>query len=174
VTRRLVLLLLGTIAGAVGVASCTTLLSSRQSPQPPPEPVLPPGPLRAALEALLETILPDGEYPGYRTTGVLAHVTSVFILAQRPSPPLRDLLDGLDRRARARADRDFAGLGPAERREVLLELERRPEAWALGFGRLRTEAFNAHYAHPAVWKALGFRHPPQPSGYMDYQERPGG
>lgn len=172
-TRRLVLLLLGMIAGAAGAASCTTSPSGRRSVQPA-EPVLPAGPLRAALDAVLETILPDGEYPGYRASGVLAHVTGVFTLAHRPLPPIRDLLDGLDRRARARAGRVFAGLDPVERRELLLEVERSREAWALGFGRLRAEAFKAHYAHPAVWKALGFRHSPQPNGYLDYQEPPRG
>ncbi len=40
------------------------------------------------------------------------------------------------------------------------------------FNRVRRDAFTFYYAKPPSWTGLRFSEPPQPHGYLDYQESP--
>ena len=40
------------------------------------------------------------------------------------------------------------------------------------FNRVRRDAFTFYYAKPSSWAGLKFSGPPQPKGYIDYQESP--
>ena len=42
------------------------------------------------------------------------------------------------------------------------------------FDHVRSAAFTEYYARPETWASLGYKGPPQPLGFMDFTQPPGG
>lgn len=86
----------------------------------------------------------------------------------------RQALVGLDQTARARYDRQFVDLEPAERDDVLSAVqsgEAEGEVWrALAadavFEKVVQEVASVYYAHPSAWSEIGWPGPASKRGYM--------
>jgi len=122
---------------------------------------------RAILDAVLNLIVPpsaDGRMPGAAEVGVPA-----YLLAEAADalPALREELDELERRARARCARGFAALEQGERRSLVEELRARQPAF---LSRLAMETLACYYQHDRVLAGLGMEaRPPYPKGYQVVQ-----
>jgi len=128
----------------------------------------------ATFSAFVDTLIPDSEFPGARRTGV---VEPLLAECQRERRRRRALVEGmhwLDREARRQEATPFARLEPATREQIVADLARQEKGSVPHFlyRTVRDRALQLHYAHPAVWKTIGFPHPPQPRGYTDYWKRP--
>jgi hypothetical protein len=157
------------LLGALAVGTPLGVLWWRREASAPDRP-----PLLVGLEALLDTLLPDGERAGHRATGVLAVLWSA---AERSPPARRYLEQGLarlDAAAVARGATTFAALAPDAREAVVAAFAAAaPGSPERGFyDAVRDEAFQQHYTHPAAWGPLGLTAPPQPLGYLDHDRPP--
>jgi hypothetical protein len=126
------------------------------------------------LGALLDILIPDGEVPGHRATGILEAVLEDFRSNAQTHKALLDGMELLDEAARRQGGAGFLALDHVGRVRVVEELARSEQGtpgW-LFYGFLRERAMLRHYADPMAWSALGFHHPPQPRGYYDYREPP--
>jgi Gluconate 2-dehydrogenase subunit 3 len=172
-TRRGVL---GALAGGA-LASLLGLVVWRgrgpASTEPGPTPAGEP-PERLALEALLDTLLPDGGPPavGHHASGVLGALWGVAMTNQALRLELRRGAGLLDQAAESRDAATFAELGPPARTEVVTDLARPDHPGHSYYRLIRDQAMRLHYTHPAACRPLGLRHAPQPTGYMDYTQPP--
>lgn len=136
-------------------------------------PTAPAGPpaeeFTASVEAFLQSLLPDGRLPGYRTSGILAPLLGQFAPGTHRHRFAVELVQRLDLVARRIHRRSFRELKPGDRAMVVTEVERDEVP---GFILLRSAALELHYSHADVWTALSFPGPPQPSGYQDFDRAP--
>ncbi|MFI5181288.1 MAG: gluconate 2-dehydrogenase subunit 3 family protein [Thermoanaerobaculia bacterium] len=130
---------------------------------------------RATLETLLDTLIPDGRYPGHRATGVLPKLLPELEGSRQTRRALIEGIELLDRGARRVGSPSFRELAPPKRAELVREIARAEEGTLPRFfyQSVRNRAMEIHYANPASWEALRFTHAPQPEGYPDFAERPG-
>jgi len=127
-----------------------------------------------ALEALLDVVLPEGELPGHRTTGIMPALVTHLESKRSTRRALGEGLRHLDRRARSVGADGFTELDPAARARLFAACGERPDGSLLRFfyRTVRDEAMQLHYAQPAVWRRVGLPNPPQPDGYPSYSEPP--
>ena len=160
---------------AVSPASPSPASPSPASPSPVgARPVGARPPEWVALEATLETLLPGGEFPGHRETGVL---TTLWSVAEGNGALRAKFQEGarlLDE-AGGGSGR-FAAAGPTERARILQAFAHAAPATPQHayYRFLRDQAMRLHYTHPASWGPLGFSQAPQPQGYPDYRQAPRG
>ncbi len=130
---------------------------------------------RASLETLLDTLIPEGRFPGHRTTGVLPKLLTELEGSRQTRRALVEGVELLDRGARHAGSPSFRELSPARRDALVREIAGFAEGTLPRFfyESVRNRAMEIHYASPAAWKALGFPHAPQPEGYADFAEKPG-
>ncbi len=130
---------------------------------------------RATLETLLDTLIPDGPYPGHRATGVLPRLLLQLEGSRQTRRALVEGIELLDRGARRAGSPSFRELDPARRAELVRDIARADEGTLPRFfyQSVRNRAMEIHYASPASWKAVRFTHAPQPEGYPDFAEKPG-
>ncbi|MBL4848447.1 MAG: hypothetical protein JKY65_23245 [Planctomycetes bacterium] len=128
-------------------------------------------PEQVSLEAFLDTILPSGEFPGHRETGVLGVLWSVAERNQALRAKFREGAQLLDLAAKG----SFVASSPDARTRTLASLAAavRSDPGRLYYVFLRDQAMRLHYTHPVARARLGFNQPPQPSGYPGYTEAPG-
>lgn len=124
--------------------------------------------------ALLDTLIPDGEFPGTRQTGILA---SLLRTCESQRQTRRAVLEGvhlLDRKSRALGARNFVTLDARQRAVVVEECALAAERTLPRFfyRTVRDRAMQLHYSQKVAWKLLRFDHPPQPDGYLDYWKPP--
>ena len=129
---------------------------------------------RETLGAVLDTLIPDGDFPGARRTGVLERLLTECEATRQTRRALVEGTAFVEAAARRRGASSFAALAEADRAAILTdcataEIESLP--WFF-FRTVRDRAMRLHYAHPLAWKAVGLPHPPQPVGYIDYREPP--
>ena len=126
------------------------------------------------LAVILDTLIPDGDFPGARRTDVLERLLAECETTRQTRRALREGVDLVEDAARRRGAAFFAALADAQREAILAECAasaRGSLPWFF-FRTVRDRAMRLHYAHPLAWKALGLDHPPQPSGYIDYWQAP--
>lgn len=130
---------------------------------------------RATLETLLDTLIPDGEFPGHRATGVLPKLLSDLEGSRQTRRALVEGIDLLDRGARRAGSRSFRDLPAPRRAELVREIADAEEGSLPRFfyQSVRNRAMEIHYSSPETWNAVGFTHAPQPDGYPDFAEKPG-
>ncbi len=130
----------------------------------------------ATLTAWLDTLLPRGELPGHRGTGVQARLAAELGASRLGRRALVEGTAHLERAARERGARRFAELPESVRAEIVEAMAAAPPGSlpAYAYRVVRDRAMELHYAQPAAWRPLGLPHPPQPDGYPDYAEAPRG
>jgi hypothetical protein len=127
--------------------------------------------------AYLDTLIPaDAEGPGALQLGVPGRLNAIAAADCGYADLVEQFVRWLDERARALAGVGFADLD-SEARETIV---RAAEAAAAdsparrAFARTREDAFAAFYGDPRAWPGIGYRGPPQPEGFPDYDRPPQG
>jgi hypothetical protein len=154
-----------TVAGPQSEPAVTSVEAAIvASPYASPPPAVLSDEQRALLVAVLDAVVPprDG-LAGAGGLGVDASIERTLAL----TPHLRRLfLDGLaeiEQAAARRSARDFSGLDPVTREEVLRAVEEMQPAF---FAALVEHTYRGYYILPAVHAAIGYEsRPPQPLGY---------
>lgn len=155
--------------GALGAALATVggvgwrWLRERSVPQLQPQ-------QERLLRACVDALVPADEHgPGALDLGI----DQELIVSARTDARLRRIiLRGAETLEPGGAA--FADLAPEEQIRRL----RRAEAAPVGsaprrlFDHLRATTFERFYARPESWASLGYPGPPQPAGYMDFQQPP--
>jgi hypothetical protein len=129
---------------------------------------------RETLAVVLDTLIPDGDFPGARRTGVLERLVTECEATRQTRRALVEGAALVEAAARHRGATSFAALGDAEREAILAECaaaENGSLPWFF-FRTIRDRAMRLHYAHALARKAVGLDHPPQPWGYVDYWQPP--
>lgn len=126
------------------------------------------------LEAFLDTILPDGELPSWRATGVMPRLLRELSEERLTRRALAEGVEWLDAEAKRRVGTSFSLADPSSRGAVVAaaEASRAGSIPHFFYRVVRDRAFRLHYAHPAVWRLVGLPHAPQPEGYWDYEDAP--
>ena len=125
---------------------------------------------RRTFESFLETLIPSDETPGALQLGVGKKILEKASQDVKYRRLMRDGCAWLNRRARERAGAVFLSLDESRREDIVGESAGSPAGSVprIFFERMRSDAFFQYYAHPAAWKGLGYKGPPQPDGYPDY------
>lgn len=118
---------------------------------------------RDLLTLVLDSLLPAGE--NFPESGALAldHLLATAGASPELESLLSRVLEAIEEQTQVDAAREFSGLSPAEREEVLRRVERsHPEP----FEALVRHAYDGFYSHPATITRLGLEAGPvQPRGY---------
>lgn len=117
----------------------------------------------AFLEALLDTLIPEDDYPGAVGAGVPAQVLGPLSDEARERRIYRRGLDALSRRIQERDTTPFHELPLARRGELLAVFEDGFSAEALFFRRLRNDAMTVFYSSREAYEMLGYQ--PPAAGY---------
>jgi len=129
---------------------------------------------RKTLAAVLDTLIPDGDFPGARRTGVLERLVKECEATRQTRRALVEGTDLVEAAARRGGATSFAAASDSQREAILAECaaaENVSLPWFF-FRTVRDRAMKLHYAHPLAWEAVGPDHPPQPLGYVDYWQPP--
>ena len=129
---------------------------------------------RATLAGVLDTLIPDGDFPGARRTGVLERLVTECEATRQTRRALVEGAALVEAAARRRGAVSFAALGDAQRAAILADCAAAANEslpWFF-FRTVRDRAMRLHYAHPLARKAAGLDHPPQPLGYVEYWQPP--
>ena len=126
-----------------------------------------------SFAAFLDALIPEDEVsPSASQAGVDAAILSAA-KGDRQLGRLVELgvgwLDAEARRSGAQAFHEMAG----DRQLLLISIAERQRKGSLPrvfFENMRHQAFAYYYADPRSWAALGYEGPPQPRGFMDYQQ----
>jgi len=126
------------------------------------------------LLALLDTLIPEGEFPGARRTSILASLLRACESERRTRRALREGVHLLDRQARALEARSFVELDEGRRADVVNECARAADGTLPRFfyRTVRHRAMQLHYGQRMAWSSMRLDHPPQPDGYPDYWRQP--
>lgn len=127
---------------------------------------------RRTFEAVIDVLIPSDETPGALQLGVAKKILHKASQDTQYRRLIREGCAWLDSKARSRGGAGYLSLHEGNREKVMEELAGSPAGSLPGifFGQLRSDAFFHYYAHPASWKGLGYKGPPQPDGYPDYTE----
>jgi hypothetical protein len=114
---------------------------------------------RALLRSVLNRLIPPSEtMPGAGELDVAATIERTL----SESPRLRRLfLEGLAN-IQIAASQNFVDLDPATQTGHLQQIEQAQPAF---FDALVEHAYRGYYLEPAVQRAVGWQHPPQPVGH---------
>lgn len=128
------------------------------------------------VAALLETLIPDGEFSGARQTELLANVIRAYESKRQTRRALLEGVHLLDHKAREHGARNFLTSEVRQRAAVVEECARAAAGTLPHFfyRTMRDRAMRFHYSHAVTWKPLRFAHPPQPDGYLNYWQVPDG
>ncbi len=127
-----------------------------------------------ALPAFLDTLLPADESPSASQLGI---DKAMIVRAQTQAAFLQLLRQGcrwLDDEARFAGATDFTALPEVRRGAIVASAARMAHGTPQRafFEKTRAQAFNLFYAHPTVWRSLGYDGPPQPGGFIDHARPP--
>lgn len=128
---------------------------------------------RDFLEALLDTLIPEDDYPGAIGAGVPMQMLSSLSDDARGQRIYRRGLDALSSRIQKNDAAPFHALSLARRSEALAAIEEGFGAEALFFRRLRNDAMIAFYSSRAAYEMLGYQPPAAGYAYRPV-ERDGG
>lgn len=126
------------------------------------------------LGAWLDTLIPADATPAATQLGVDKQLRA----KAQQDPEYAQLLEfglrWLDAQARKRGAANFPALDAAGREAVttLAESLGDDKAEHLFFLKTRQDAFAFYYSQPESWAGLAYRGPPQPVGFMDYDQPP--
>jgi len=129
------------------------------------------------LPAYLDTLIPgDTEGPGALQLGVPERLSAIAAADGAYASLVEQFGRWLDERARAAGGVGFADLD-RDARETIVRAAESAAADSparRAFARTREDAFAAFYGDPRAWPGIGYRGPPQPEGFPDYDRPPQG
>jgi hypothetical protein len=126
------------------------------------------------LSVFLDTLIPDGEFPGARRTGILEPLLRECASTRQTARALLRGVQWLEQQARAHGGTEFRGLPLKDREQVVARCAAAAEGSLarVFFRTIRDRAMRLHYAHRLAWQRVGLPHPPQPYGYPTYWAAP--
>ena len=128
------------------------------------------------LAALLDTLIPDDDFPGALRLGVPEKIQEKARGDRQYRRLIKQGCSWIDRQAGRLCSARFAEIGEKERDRILASaMESDADSLQrIFFQRVRADAFSYYYSHPDTWQPLGYGGPPQPDGFPDYYAAPGG
>jgi len=129
---------------------------------------------RKVLVAVLDTLIPDGEFPGAARTGVIEPLIAECEATRQTRRALIEGVELIDAVARRRGAPSFSAIDRDQREAILADCasaENGSLPWFF-FRTVRDRSMRLHYSHPLARKTLGIDHPPQPQGFLDYWQAP--
>jgi hypothetical protein len=161
--RRLLLQSLAALAPLPRLGAAAPILSEQAFTVP-----------HETLRALVDTLIPADETPAASALGVDRGLTEFALRAEGYRRLVEEGAAWLDRAARALGAKGFAAATSEQRIAVVRQAERARANTLprLFFERVRADALSLYYAQPAAWPALGYAGPPQPGGFLDFEQPP--
>ncbi len=114
---------------------------------------------RAALDAVLDTLIPDDEYPGALRAGVPGRIEALLTESPRRARLYRRGLAVLESRSRRATGRSFQEMSGDERGEVLAGLQGGFGPGPVFFHYVRRDAMTAYYSTPDAYEMLAYEPP---------------
>lgn len=114
---------------------------------------------RAAMDAVLDTLIPDDECPGALRAGVPNRIEALLTESTRRARLYRRGLAALESRSRRATGRSFLELSPDERGEVLAGLQGGFGPGPVFFHYVRRDAMTAYYSTPEAYEMLAYGPP---------------
>lgn len=113
----------------------------------------------AALEAVLDTLIPADDYAGALDAGVPGDIAAMLAGSPRRLRLYRRGLDAVERRARETAGAAFTALAPDQRTQVLGAFRSGYGAGAVFLYYVRRDAMTSFYSSPLAYEMLGYQPP---------------
>ena len=126
------------------------------------------------VSVLLDTLIPDGEFPGAKRTGILEPLLRECASTWHTARALLRGVQWLEQQARAHGAAEFRGLPLQDREQIVAQCAAAAEGTLprVFYRTVRDRAIRLHYAHPFAWQRVGLPHAPQPYGYPDHWAPP--
>jgi hypothetical protein len=126
------------------------------------------------LGAWLDTLIPADATPAATQLGVDRQLREKAQQDPEYAQMLKFGQHWLDAQARKRGAANFPALDEAGREAVTARAESLGDDKAehIFFLKTRQDAFAYYYVQPESWAGLAYRGPPQPLGFMDYDQPP--
>jgi hypothetical protein len=133
------------------------------------------GTLAGVLDAYIDTLLPADSAPGALELGVAGQVRALVHAKRALVPVYNSGIAWLEAQAQRGDGRGFATLALTGRDALVMRLsEQSDEQLARFFHKSLRHVMMFYYSNPRAWDALGLAGAPQPAGFMDYAQAPGG
>jgi len=133
------------------------------------------GTLAGVLDSYIDTLLPADSAPGALELDVPGRVRLLVQRKRALVPVYNGGIAWLAAQARLGQGRAFASLSLAERDALVERLSEQTDALLVRFfHKSLRHARMFYYSDPRSWPALGLAGAPQPAGFMDYAQAPGG
>jgi hypothetical protein len=126
------------------------------------------------VSVFLDTLIPDGEFPGARRTRILEPVLRECASTRQTARALVRGVQWLEQQARAYGGAAFRDLPFTDRERIVARCAAAAEGTLprVFYRTVRDRAMRLHYAHRLAWQRVGLPHPPQPYGYPNYWAAP--
>jgi len=171
-TRRTLIKLFAVLgATLISVAAMVQRLF-RSGDAPPQQPAKAPPP--AALDALVDTLIPAEDGPGGVDLGVPEKVDAWAQTNLKLQHLLEETCFRLDREAERIDGGSFSALSTSQRTAIITKLSEGQfgEVMQRFLLQLRNEAMTHFYGDRRSWAVAGYPGPPQPNGFMNYTKPP--
>jgi hypothetical protein len=126
------------------------------------------------VSVFLDTLIPDGEFPGARRTGILEPLLRQCASTRQTARALMRGVQWLEQQARINGGTEFRALPFKDRERIVARCAAAAEGTLprVFYRTVRDRAMRLHYAHPLAWQRAGLPHAPQPYGYPDHWTAP--
>jgi gluconate 2-dehydrogenase subunit 3-like protein len=126
------------------------------------------------LRALVDTLIPRDDTPAASELGVDQALTEIVRRREDYRRLVEEGAAWLDKAARTLGAKGFAAASDEQRIVVVRQAERAGTKTLprLLFERVRSDALSLYYAQPAAWPSLNYAGPPQPAGFLDFEQPP--
>lgn len=163
VTRRTFFQRLTGLLGGAGILAIPSALRAQKAGE---------ADVTAMVRDIVDLMLPADHIPGAVALGIDGQITA--LAAQHPElhAVLRDGCRWLDAEARRAKGRGFLQLPEAGRIASLEAAERAGASAGVKLvATLRSIAMARYYSHPAIQAAFAYAGPPQPAGFLDFEDK---
>ena len=128
---------------------------------------------KRVLVALVDTLVPTDESPGAIDLGVHERLLDAARNSSQLRRQLRVGAQWLNQSAQRAFEDHFGELDLERREQIVAQLVEAGEQDGF-FRSVRSFVMRDYYAHAEVFASLHYSGPPQPAGFMDYTQPPGG
>jgi hypothetical protein len=132
---------------------------------------------RDTVVSVIDLLIPGDEHaPSALDLAIHEEILPVLDVRTSLRHLTREAITWLDSQAIAGGDKDFISASREIRETILVRAEQSQadSVAAKFFAQMRTMSFEYYYSRAETWTSLCYPGPPQPKGFMDYAEPPGG